>query len=82
MYTRASITIGDGETESTSMCEYKEADKCDVGGCLAEVFAKSDCTLATLASMMSSLITMDVFPMGAEEYTRLTRAIEALQKGE
>ena len=80
MYVRASITTGDADIESTAICEYKESNRCDVGGCLAEVFAKADCRLSTLADMMDELLTSDVLALSDTEYTRLKNAIEALKE--
>jgi len=81
MYTKCTITIGDEETESSSTCIYKEyPGRCNVGSCLAEAFAKADCTLSTLAEMMDALLnTLDTFDLDAEERERLTRALLSIQ---
>ena len=79
MYVRASITIGDDETEFTGTCEYKESNWGGIGGCLAEAFAKADCSLSTLADMMSALINHDGFGLDEDESHRLESALKVLR---
>ena len=78
MYARVSITIGDVETESTTTCEYKESDRCNVGGCLAEAFAP-ECSLGTLADLLFALTNHDGFVLNNVESARLAQALTALK---
>jgi len=79
VYVRASITIGDDETEFTGTCEYKESNWGGIGGCLAEAFVKADCTLSTLADMMDALRNHDMFLLDNVDSVRIAQALRDLK---